>query len=111
MKINGITLNLNMADADEAKRFEQAISDVVEKMNSISNELSHAEMLREQCHVLFDCFNELFGEGTDKKLFGDKTDLLVCMKVYRELILKANLEKEKVQQEIQKIGEEFKAKQ
>ena len=110
MKINGVTLNLNVADADKYERYEKAVNSAVEKIRQITDDMSGSQMIRVQCHAVFDCFNELFGEGTDRKLFGEKTDLLKCIKAFGELVSQVNREGDKLKGEIEKLGASFRVK-
>ena len=41
--------------------------------------MSVVESMRYQCTAVFNGFNELFGEGTDIKIFGNKTNLGKCL--------------------------------
>ena len=47
--------------------------------------LSAVASIRLQCNFVFDAFNKLFGAGTDKKVFGDRVNLIVCLDAFQEL--------------------------
>jgi len=85
MVVNGVELeDIDILEADESERFENAI----EKVKEIENMecLKNSEAIRMICNSIFDCFNDIFGEGTDKKVFGDKVNLLICIEAFEELI-------------------------
>ena len=56
-----------------------------------------SESIRYQCNAIFDIFNTLFGEGTDKKVFGNKVNLLTCLKAFEELVLQTNTKNNEVE--------------
>ena len=62
-----------------------------------------AESIRIQCNAIFKIFNNLFGEGTDKKVFGNKVNLLTCLKAFDELVTQVNASNE----EIEKIANKY----
>ncbi|WP_143314492.1 DUF6673 family protein [Clostridium sp. HBUAS56017] len=90
MVINGVELEeLDIFDIDIIERYEKAIDNVV-KSTQEYKDLNGSEMVRKECEVIFKCFNELFGEGTDKKIFGDKMNILICLKSFEELVEQIN---------------------
>lgn len=90
MVINGVELHdLDIFDADVAEKYEAALQEVSKSSNANSN-MTGSEVIRNQCTVIFKCFNTLFGEGTDKKIFGDKVNILTTLKAFEELIDQTN---------------------
>lgn len=85
MIINNMEIGeLDIFDADSSEKYENTIDKVVkEAQESKGMKLSSA--IRKQCNAVFNCFNELFGEGTDKKIFGEKVNLLDCLKAFNQL--------------------------
>lgn len=89
MKINGIEIGeLDIYDADTMEKCEAALKKVQDDVAEITQSKvnSAADAIRMQCKSVFDCFNSVFGEGTDKKIFGNKTNLRVCLKSFAELV-------------------------
>lgn len=87
MIVNGVELqDLDTADADVLESYENAMDSLAEKMKVVSkNGKKGSQMIREECHIIFETFNEIFGEGTDRKVFGDKTNLMVCIDALEQL--------------------------
>lgn len=103
MKINGIELeDLEIYDADVAERYEKALDDVIKKTRNLTG-LKTSAVIRKQCEFIFELFDILFGEGTAKKVFGGKANLLVCMKSFEELIEYCNSQK----QELDKLANKY----
>jgi len=103
MKINGVELEyLDIYDIEVAEKYENGLKKIKEMSTNI-NDKSLSEGIRIQCNYIFDFFNTMFGEGTDKKVFGNKVNLLTCFKAFEELILQVNEQKK----EIEKISNKY----
>lgn len=97
MKINGVELeDLDILDLEVAEKFEKTLKNV-EGIDGKVKGMTVAESIRTQCNAIFNVFNELFGKGTDKKVFGDKVNLLTCLKAFEELITTVNSKNEEVE--------------
>lgn len=104
MKINNVELeNLDLMEADVMEDVETAIANVLEDIETGKNIDKMSEVIRLQCTAIMDCFNTIFGEGTDKKIFGNKTNLRECIKAFKELQLCISEEIEKENKEIDSI--------
>ena len=97
MKINNVELeDVDILDADVAEKYEGAL-ETIEGIAEKVEGMKPSQSIRFQCNAIFNVFNVLFGEGTDKKIFGDKVNLLTCLKALEELITVTNSKKEEVQ--------------
>lgn len=97
MKINGVDLeDIDILDLEVAEKWEQALKSV-EGIEEKVKGMTVAESVRTQCNAVFNVFNELFGEGTDKKIFGDRVNLMMCLKAFEELIIAVNSKNEEVE--------------
>ena len=97
MKINNVELeDIDILEADVAEKYENALEKVV-KVADGTEGLKASESIRKQCTAVFGCFNEIFGAGTDKKVFGDRVNLLICLKAFEELVIAMNSQKEEVE--------------
>lgn len=88
MIINGVELeDLDIYDLEVAEKYDKAKKNIEELENiQINANKTMTEIIKIKCNAIFDIFNTMFGEGTDKKVFGNKVNLLVCMKALDELI-------------------------
>lgn len=103
MKINDVELeDLDIYDAEVAEKYEKQL-DKIEKLTTKVEGLGLSEGIRYQCNLIFDIFNELFGEGTDKKVFGEKVNLKICLNAFAELIEQTNEQKK----EIRKLSNKY----
>lgn len=105
MIINNVTLpDIDVADALEMERYEKANDTVSAKMKQLdTNGKRRSELIRAQCTAVFEFFDEVFGNGTAKKVFGDSVNLTACINAYEAVIVAVNkLDKA--------VGEQYKAK-
>lgn len=87
MKIRNVELEFDFNDADDMEKLENAIEKAQKNLNELKTDNKKtSEVIRETCKSVFNCFNEIFGENTDKKIFGNKTNLNVCMEAFKDLI-------------------------
>jgi len=106
MLINNVELgDMDIYDADVAEKYEGALKKVENEANATSGVegLSLSVSIRKQCSAVFECFNTIFGEDTDKKIFGGKTNLMVCLKAFEELV--ANVDEQK--QALEKMTDKY----
>lgn len=97
MIINNVELeDIDILDADVAETYENSlatIDGIAEKVEGMKS----SDSIRTQCTAIFGVFNTLFGVGTDKKVFGEKVNLLICLKAFEELVITLNSRTEEVQ--------------
>lgn len=105
MIINGVELEcFDTADADVMEHYESALNKTTKELSNLDgSKLTKSQAIRKICQAIFSLFNELFGEGTDRKIFGDKVNMNICMNAYYELV-------EKVNESYGSFGAEFKTK-
>lgn len=96
MKINGIELeDLDIFDAKISEKYENVLNRIDKSEKGLEG-LKPSEVIRYQCEMIFNVFNELFGEGTDKKIFGDEVNLRVCLSAFAELVEQLNSQKSEI---------------
>lgn len=107
MKILNTELEFDFLDADDMERLEKAVDETSKKLNNINTDRKTSEIIRESCEVIFDCFNTIFGENSDKRIFGEKRNFNVCIKAFKDLV-KAKEEQEKAfEKEVADIEEKY----
>ncbi|WP_251861043.1 DUF6673 family protein [Clostridium sp. Marseille-Q2269] len=103
MIINNVELeDLDILDLEVAEKYEKAIKGIDGIAEKVKG-MTITESVRTQCNAIFNIFNDLFGEGTDKKVFGNKVNLLTCLKAFDELITEVNATNE----EVEKIANKY----
>ena len=85
MKINNVELkDIDIYDLEVAEAWEK-IKNEAASLESEAKGLSLADSIRLQCNFVFESFNKLFGQGTDKKIFGERVNLMICLSAFQEL--------------------------
>ena len=104
LKINDVELELDLMDADMAEKYEKAYRKMQRDVANIPKNLSLADNIRKQCNLVFYFFDEVFGQGTSKKIFGNKTNLRECIKAVETLIDHVNKDVEEANKIINKYS-------
>ncbi|NFO46530.1 AP endonuclease [Clostridium botulinum] len=88
MKINNVEIeNLDLMDADIAEKYEKAVTDLQKKEKETNFEgMGLSQIIRTQCTLIFDFFNDIWGKGTDKLVFGDKVNYRTCEKAFKDVV-------------------------
>ena len=95
MVINGAELEFSIFEAESADRYEAAIKDTRDRLGNLQEVLQTegiGSMIRTACRAVFECFNAIFGDGTDRKVFGDRVNFQICMDAFMELDTKVTQE-------------------
>lgn len=84
--INGIKLELDMSDVDNQERYENAFARLGETEKNLPKDGKNSERTRAYCQMFRSLYDDIFGEGTSQKIFGDVNNARIMTEVY-ELFL------------------------
>ena len=108
MKILNTELqDLDFMEAETMEKFEELQEDYNDKLNNPPEFKRNSEVIRYYCELVFDLFNGLFGDDTDKKIFGKSTNLAKCTKAVDELFQYIEASNKAQEKEFNKIGNRF----
>jgi len=97
MKINNVELeDIDIYDLEVAEKYDKAIKGI-QNIEEKSKNMGLADGIRTQCNAIFGVFNEIFGEGTDKKVFGNRVNLMTCLNAFEELVKHMNAQKDELE--------------
>lgn len=87
IKINDVDLEFNALDAGTAEKIEVSMERVKIRVEEIhaDKSLKLSQGIRAICSTVFECFNTIFGAGTDKKVFGDSCDMGKALDAFGQL--------------------------
>ena len=92
MKLKDIEVDFSFTDADDVARFENAAKKVYEEAEkNKKKETSASEVIREECNIIEEFFDSVFGEGISQKLFEGKKDIVEHIKMFEDIV-KAKVE-------------------
>lgn len=95
MKIRDIEVDFDFLDADDVERFEKEAKRVIEESSKKEKiEMSYSEAIREECRIIKEFFDNVFGNGISEKIFKGKNNLADHIKAFEDIV------KEKNQQQI-----------
>lgn len=75
MKLGNIEVDFSFTNTTNLRKLQEAYKRVLEKdEQSKKKTLDFIQQIDEECNIAREFFNEVFGEGIDKKIFGDEND-------------------------------------
>lgn len=87
MTINDVKFDVDFTDADLIEKIEIGSKKVYDETERIKNEqFQVAEGIRQECKIIKDFLDYVFGEGTSQQLFGNKDSLHLCLKAFEDII-------------------------
>lgn len=84
-KINNAELELDFLDADEMERVEAELDRVLQRTETelkASHVTTQSQVIRVTCQIVFDFFDAVFGEGTQKRIFGNRCNMAEAMRAF-----------------------------
>lgn len=87
---NGVTLEVDLQDADFAEKYERAFKQLGEEEKIVPRTGELANTIREYCKMFFNLFDNIYGSGTSGKLFGGKINCGMVDEAYAIFIDAAN---------------------
>lgn len=85
-EINGVTLEINMNDADFVEKYTVAFENMKNESNDIQKVGKQSDMIRSYCNAFYHLFDNIFGIGTGQKLFRGKHDCELCEETYEQFL-------------------------
>lgn len=81
--IYGEEFEIDFLDADDMERVENACENVMKK-NKVETftGMSQSQLIRAQCQIIFDFFDEVLGEGAHRRIFKGKVNLTQALNAY-----------------------------
>lgn len=87
MKIRDVEVNFDFLDADDVERFEREAQKVKEESNEKEKiEISYAEAIRQECNIIENFFDNVFGKGISDKMFKGKKNLNEHIKAFEDIV-------------------------
>lgn len=93
-EINGISLELNLQDADANERCENAFEKMEENEKALPKDGKNSERIRQYCQLFRQLYDDIFGAGTSEKIFnGLPTSVDVYENIYYQFLDFINAQK------------------
>ncbi|HHN8472030.1 TPA: DUF6673 family protein [Clostridioides difficile] len=109
MIINNIELeDLEIYDADVMKRVETSIKTAIDGIQiAETEEKENHAIFRRICDLIFECFDNVFGDNTSNKIFNGKRNVKVCMIAFSELADEVERQKKEGMELFSSIGNKY----
>lgn len=107
MTINGVEFEIDFTDADVIQKIDEGNEKVQKKIEELEKnieEISPAEGIRQECTILKEFLDYVFGDGTSEKIFGVKNSLRECLKAFEDIINERNNQFDNLQNVIDKYS-------
>lgn len=105
--VNGIELELDLADADMAEKAEAAIKNVQEEAGKQQSSGGLADNIRAICGLVNRCFDTIFGDGAADKIFGEKNNMVTSIDAFVALTAEIKKQGEGIQSHTQGIVAQY----
>lgn len=92
IKINGVELDFQMADADFYERYMERAREMDDVMKLAVKEEQRAdyksavELMKKKCKTVKDFLDHLFGDGTGEQVCGKNDNVEICLDAYLAII-------------------------
>ena len=101
MKLGNIEVEYSFTNTSNLRKLEDAYKKVLEKAEKNSKKsIDFIEKMDNECNIGREFFNEFFGEGVDKKLFGEDNDYEKIMDMLENVM-------EEYQKQYKKMDEKY----
>lgn len=82
--------DLDVADLETAQKIDDFYAKYKDASDKVESEENRVTVIKTVCNAVFSGIDDLFGSGTAKQVFGDKTNMRECMEAYRDITLAIN---------------------
>lgn len=94
MIFKDMELDFDIFDAETADAYEVAVKNARATAAAAKKPgETLGDAIRRQCNAVFNFFDDLFGDGFHKDLFGGKTNLMECISTFQEFIKAVDAQK------------------
>lgn len=112
LKINNIELKMDILDADFSERVEIEMEKVVEESKRSDSRfkqggIKRSQYLKQQCKIIFDFFDNIWGKGTHEKIFEERLNLKECVHAFERFVNAYKEENEKEAKEMQELTAKY----
>ena len=105
--INGVELDIDFTDADIIERIDvknKEVQEQEEQLRENKENINPAEGIRQECRIIKEFLDYVLGEGTSKKIFGDKDSLRDCLQAFEDIINERNRQLNNFQEVVDKYS-------
>ncbi len=105
--INGVEFDIDFTDADLIEKIDIKSKEVEEKAKELEKNkenITPAEGIRQECKIVKEFLDYVLGDGTSKKIFGEKDSLRDCLQAFEDIINERNRQLENFKEVVNKYS-------
>ena len=102
--------SLDTLDPEVVERIENARDKVLEAVETASGSEKQSKAIRIQCEAVCEFIDKLWGEGTAKSIFGERTNLLMCLKAFDDILQGIEADTQEQYSQLQQIAAKYSPK-
>ena len=106
-RVNGSEFSLDMQDVTVLERYESAFERMGEAEKALPKDGRASERIRAYCMMFRNLFDDIFGEGSSVKIFGETNNARVCNEVYEQFLTFVESQGEYARAPGRRIAERF----
>ena len=103
MKIKNIEIDFSITNLDNIKKLESAYKKIQEDSENFKSD-DFFEQMEHECKIGKAFFDEVFGEGTAQRIFGDEDDFEVIMDTMIEVVEEIDKKKKALNSKMEKYS-------
>lgn len=103
LKFRDFNLEFDLFDAEMAEDYEAALTKLQNALDKKPAKETLADGIRRQCTIVFAFFDDLFGEGFHKDVFGERTNLVQCLDAFAEFTRLVNDQKNALSERVSEL--------
>lgn len=105
MKLGNIEVDFSFTNTNNLRKLQVAYEKILERdRNNKKKELNFIERIDEECNIAREFFNEVFGEGIDKKIFGQENDYEIIMDTLENVMQEYELQQNRLNEKYSKYS-------
>lgn len=107
IKINGIEFEFDAFDADDVEKAKKEMNKVVVSLENPPKNLDRVGAIKYTVKNVGDCFNNLFGADSAKKIFKGKTNMKLALKAFEDLTVGIQAQDREFEKEMEETTQKY----
>ena len=84
---NEQAFEMDLTDADFAEKYQSAFETLATEEEKLPKDGRLSDIIRANCNIYYNLFDNIFGEGSGQKIFGGKHSVELCEEVFDSFFL------------------------
>lgn len=108
VKILGTELEADLLNPAVTKAYETGFDKVIEEVKASSDCETGSKGIERQCNAVIEYIDNVFGDGSAKKVFGSSVNVLICFDALEEMVeMYENQVNQLIEEKVKRINEKL----